>query len=461
MDGVSEEDMATFLRVLERLRATPLDDPQNVAAKQALSGLVKDTKRARRMKRREATAAVDATMLAASTHGAAERKEDTVVADVPSGAPVGHLHNSRRCYCCKMPYKQVDATYHTMCPSCAAFNAARRNMRADLRGRRALLTGGRVKIGFEVALRLLRDGAIVTVTSRFPRDAVRRFAAVPDAPTWWERLDVIGIDFRDPRAVLSLCNQFLAKGMPLDILINNAAQTVRRQPWAYSPLLKGEQSPLTGLPGQPRLALMSEYHPEKLAALPSMEVFDSSKSLPSCLEARSEEQLDACGMLIDRSTANSWSARVGEINPAEVLEVQLVNAVAPFLLIDRLRPLLEASENPRRYIVNVSAVEGWFSAHFKSCRHPHTNMAKAGLNMLTHTSAFDLAQMSIFMVSVDTGWITDESPTPRRDQTAATGWRPPLDIADGAARIYDPIVRGESGDPIYGVLIKDYRVVPW
>lgn len=164
---------------------------------------------------------------------------------------------------------------------------------------------------------------------------------------------------------------------------------------------------------------------------------------------------------MDPAPANSWSARIGDVDPAELLEVQLVNAVAPFLFVDRLRPLLELSSYPHRYVINVSAVEGWFSARNKGITHPHTNMAKAGLNMLTRTSARDLASSGIFMVSVDTGWITDENPTPRKEQIAAGGWRPPLDIIDGAARVYDPIVRGEAGDPVHGVFLKDYQVVPW
>ncbi|WP_435829586.1 SDR family oxidoreductase [Nonomuraea muscovyensis] len=119
---------------------------------------------------------------------------------------------------------------------------------------------------------------------------------------------------------------------------------------------------------------------------------------------------------------------------------------------------LRASARRARQIVNVSAVEGQFAAPRKTGRHPHTNMAKAALNMLTRTSAADLARQGIHLCSVDTGWITDEQPAPIRDRLDR---RMPLDVIDGAARVYDPIIRGEAGHPVHGVLLKDYEVAPW
>lgn len=484
---VDDDEMATFLRVLRQLRTAPVDDPQRLTAQREVAGFVKDIKKSRRAARRHERTSADAEVLAASTMGSRNRPEDLTVADPDSDESVGELHNHHLCYVCKRGYRQVDARYHTMCPTCAAFNAERREDTADLRGYRALLTGGRVKIGFEVARRLLRDGAHLTVTSRFPRDTARRFAALPGSDQWWDRFEVVGVDLRDPRAVLAMCDRMLAAGDPLDILINNAAQTVRRPAWTYAPILEAERTPLTGLPATARMELVSQYLPGLLPAVPSLAATGVEAGMNAGSLAGFEAEIDtaadaavgaavgagelvgalgtgivdASGMLSDPSATNSWSAKVGQINPAELLEVHLVNAVAPFLLIDRLRPLLEASTRPRRYIVNVSAVEGWFSARHKTSAHPHTNMAKASLNMLTRTSAADLATRNIYMVSVDTGWVTDENPAPKKERIAASGWRPPLDVADGAARIYDPIVRGETGHPVHGVFLKDYRVVPW
>jgi NAD(P)-dependent dehydrogenase (short-subunit alcohol dehydrogenase family) len=171
--------------------------------------------------------------------------------------------------------------------------------------------------------------------------------------------------------------------------------------------------------------------------------------------------VDENGLLPDPSPRNSWSAGLGELDPVEVLEVHLVNAVAPALLADRLLPLMTASPFARRYIVNVTAVEGRFEVRNKTAGHPHTNMAKAALNMLTRTSAEALARRGIYLSSVDTGWITDEKPMPSRLRHAESGFRTPLDIVDGAARIYHPIVSGESGEPLFGVFLKDYRAVAW
>src|SRR5699024_563143 len=138
-------------------------------------------------------------------------------------------------------YQDIDVFYHQLCPECAAFNRAKRDARTDLTGRRAVLTGGRAKIGMYIALRLLRDGAHTTITTRFPNDAIRRFAGMPDADDWLHRLKIVGIDLRDPSQVMAFADDVAAEG-PLDILINNAAQTVRRSPGAYAPLAAAESA---------------------------------------------------------------------------------------------------------------------------------------------------------------------------------------------------------------------------
>ncbi|MCC5579768.1 SDR family NAD(P)-dependent oxidoreductase [Microtetraspora sp. AC03309] len=432
--GGDGDGVAALLRLIDEVRDRPLDDPDRVRVERAALALVRDGQRRRKRARRRDTIAADAAVLAATAMGSAERVIDAPVVDDPG--PGGRLRRMRRCYVCKGGFVQVDGFYHLLCPPCAALNKARRTARADLTGRRALVTGGRVKIGHHVALKLLGDGAHVTVTTRFPRDAARRFAETGD---WSDRLRIVGIDLRDPRQVIGLADHLLAAGEPLDILINNAAQTLRRPPAAYAALTDGERR---GLPAgawtAPGFAPVGD-------ALPAVRGWDPG--LP-----------DVSGLLPDLSAGNSWSARIGEVDAAELLEVQLVNVVAPFLLIDRLLPLLRAAPFPRRYVVNVSAVEGQFTVANKTGRHPHTNMAKAGLNMLSRTSAADLAKEGIYLCSVDTGWITDENPVPMRDLLDR---RTPLDVIDGAARVYDPILRGESGDPVHGVFLKDYAEAPW
>lgn len=386
------------------------------------------------------------------------------------GRIAGILQRPRSCYTCKTRYTEVDYFYHQLCPSCAAENRARRDARADLTGKRALLTGGRAKIGMYIALRLLRDGAHTTVTTRFPNDAVRRFKAQPDSADWIHRLKIVGIDLRDPAQVVALADSVAAEG-PLDILINNAAQTVRRSPGAYSELLAAESAPLPAgeLPAAEVIGTFGSGAVSELpvaggGALSAQDVTDLALVSGSASLERiaAGTAIDAGGLVPDLHDTNSWIQTVEEVTPVELLEVQLCNSTAPFLLISRLRPAMAASAARRTYIVNVSAMEGVFGRGYKGAGHPHTNMAKAALNMLTRTSAQEMFEKDrILMTAVDTGWITDERPHPDKVRMAEAGFHAPLDLVDGAARVYDPIVRGEQGEDLYGVFLKDYAPGKW
>ncbi|MEU8887807.1 SDR family NAD(P)-dependent oxidoreductase [Streptomyces sp. NPDC048442] len=439
----SEEELASFHRTVKKLRTLPADHPVRLHTERVAGAYVRDGRHRRRKDRKAADKQVDAATMAAATTGALDRREDAPL-ERP-GTP-GTLRRPRRCYVCKQPYRQVDAFYHLLCPACAADNTARRALTTDLSGRRVLLTGGRVKIGFQLALMMLRDGAELLVTSRFPHDTLSRFRAAEGSEKWLDRLTVVAVDLRDPRQVLGLCEQLRDTGEPLDILVNNAAQTVRRPPESYAALAAGERGTL----------------PAEVLRAPGYVSMNAELSpAHGALALVLAEETDEAGLLPDLAPVNSWSARLGSVDPAELLETQLVNALAPALLCDRLLPLLLASPRPRRYVINVTAVEGRFTVRNKTGGHPHTNMAKAALNMLTRTSAAELAVQGVHMCSVDTGWITDENPDPRKARIAARGFRTPLDIVDGAARVYDPVVRGEAGDPVSGVFLKDYREAAW
>ncbi|WP_323376940.1 SDR family NAD(P)-dependent oxidoreductase [Streptomyces smaragdinus] len=449
MEGITDDELAAFDRTVARLRALPADDPVRLRAEQVAASFARDGRVRRRKDRRDGTAAADAALVAATATGGTARRED---APLPGETGEGgELLRPQRCYVCKQIYRRLDGFYHRLCPDCAADNSARRALRTDLRGRRALITGGRVKIGFQLALMMLRDGAEVLVTTRFPHDTRRRFETQPDSAQWLDRFGVIAVDLRDPRQVLGVCEHLRRGGEPLDILVNNAAQTVRRPPESYAALSAGEGD------GLPREVLAAPgFRP--MAALAG----DGAAGAPAAgALALVLDEIDEAGLLPDTAPENSWSAQLGELDPAEVLETQLVNSLAPALLCDRLLPLLLAAPRERRYIVNVTAVEGRFTVRNKMPGHPHTNMAKAALNMLTRTSGPTLAEHGVYMCAVDTGWITDENPMPKKDRIAAAGFRTPLDIVDGAARVYDPIVRGEAGDPVAGVFLKDYREAAW
>ncbi|MDX6689459.1 MAG: hypothetical protein QOG15_916 [Solirubrobacteraceae bacterium] len=460
-DGIDPAELETCLRVLAELDALPVEHPDAVAVRRATASLFKTVKLRRRAERRAAILTNDGEVTAATATGANGRIDDETdgrpLHSSANGASAGTLLRPRGCYVCKRRYHEVDAFYHQLCPDCAARNRGRRDARTDLRGRRALLTGGRAKIGMYIALRLLRDGAHTTITTRFPRDAARRLQAMDDSGDWLHRLRIVGIDLRDPGQVVALADSVRAQG-PLDILINNAAQTVRRSAEAYAPLIAAEAAPLP--PGPlPELVVGERPHwtptPRALTAL----ALSTGEGAPERIAAG--RVVDAGGLVPDPDPVNSWIQGVDQVDPVELLEVQLCNMTAPFILVGRLRAALAESAARRTYVVNVSAMEGQFSRGYKGPGHPHTNMAKAALNMLTRTSADELRGDGILMTSVDTGWITDERPQPTRTRLAGAGFHAPLDLVDGAARVYDPIVRGEAGEDLYGCFLKDYEPAPW
>ncbi|GAB3041926.1 SDR family NAD(P)-dependent oxidoreductase [Parafrigoribacterium mesophilum] len=479
--GIDPADLDTVLRVLRSMDAMDEQHPDFVAVRRATARMFKAVKRNRRLEKRAGIAEADRAVVAATATGAPDRIDDETrgvpLSTSASTATAGTLRKSRACYVCKQQYTLVDAFYHQLCPDCAAFSHAKRDARTDLTGKRALLTGGRAKIGMYIALRLLRDGAHTTITTRFPRDAARRFAGLPDAADWLHRLRIVGIDLRDPAQVIALAESVAAQG-PLDILINNAAQTVRRSAGAYSQLVEAELAPLPDgpLPELVVLGRTSDAHPLALAASVASHPPATPTALaPAELTARAlaagssslahlaaGTAIDAGGLLPDLHEVNSWTQTVEGVEPLEMLEVQLANTTAPFLLISRLRASMAASNARRKYVVNVSAMEGQFGRRYKGPGHPHTNMAKAALNMLTRTSAGEMLQNDgILMTAVDTGWITDERPHPTKVRLAQEGFHAPLDLVDGAARVYDPIVRGEAGEDLYGVFLKDYKPAAW
>jgi NAD(P)-dependent dehydrogenase (short-subunit alcohol dehydrogenase family) len=474
--GIDPERLALCLAVLAELDDLPVDHPDAIAVRRATAGIYRTVKQRRRQERRAAKTANDKAVTEATATGAADRIDDETLG-IQLAASVttelaGILERPRSCYVCKTRYVEVDAFYHQLCPPCAAENRARRDARTDLTGRRALLTGGRAKIGMYIALRLLRDGAHTTITTRFPNDAIRRFKAMPDSADWLHRLKIVGIDLRDPAQVVALADSVAADG-PLDILINNAAQTVRRSPRAYSELVAAESAPLPAgeLPASEVLGAFGSGA-QTAAALPSprgelltpddvtgLALVSGSASLARIAAGTA---IDAGGLVPDLDASNTWVQTVGEVDPVELLEVQLCNVTAPFVLISRLRPAMAAATARRKYVVNVSAMEGQFSRGYKGPGHPHTNMAKAALNMLTRTSAQEMLETDgILMTAVDTGWITDERPHPDKVRLAAEGFHAPLDLVDGAARVYDPVVRGERGEDLYGCFLKDYRPSAW
>ena len=409
-------------------------------------------------------------------------------APVAEPAPRESL-DPRYCYVCKEPYSTIHHFYDQMCPECAAFNFAKRTELADLRGRVALLTGGRVKIGYQTGLKLLRSGAQLIVTTRFPRDAAMRYAREADFGEWGHRLEIFGLDLRHTPSVESFCHELVTTRSRLDFIVNNACQTVRRPPDFYAHMMAAETAALSAMPDHVRKLVgayegLRGYHmlPEagtssgavtrregrqELAGLTHAAALSQVPLLPEELLAQKDlfpaGQLDQDLQQVDLRGRNSWRLLLAEVPSVELLEVQLVNAIAPFVLNARLKPLMLRTPNRDKHIVNVSAVEGQFYRNFKTTRHPHTNMAKAALNMMTRTAATDYQHDGIHMNSVDTGWVTSEDPVEiAKRKTADHRFHPPLDIVDGAARVVDPIIDSiNTGRHVWGQFLKDYRPTDW
>lgn len=508
LSSLGKEDVEQCLHILQLLvdDSSPLvllNEDQRVKLFKAAGLLARPSKEERAKRRKDLKKAKKVALReidreARSTTGIRyARTNDVFVAPEQlslaetTAKPEQELLSSRNCYVCKAEFTKLHHFYDCMCESCGDLNYQKRFQTADLTGQVALITGSRLKIGYQATLMMLRAGATVIATTRFPVDSAIRFAKEPDYDTWSSRLHIHGLDLRHTPSVELFCTYIEQNYHRLDILINNAAQTVRRPPGFYAHMMDKELMPFHEHDTAVQKLLTSHHNCLNIIGQVSGSGKDTSSlavtwkeegpglglrasaqlsQIPYSYDGATQNEavfptgkLDADLQQVDLRTTNSWRLRIGEVPTPELLEVQLVNAIAPFVLCNRLSSLMKRDYTGTKHIVNVTAMEGKFYRFKKADRHPHTNMAKAALNMLTHTSSSDLAKYGIYMNAVDTGWVTDEDPAQiSAHKEEVHDFQPPLDIVDGAARICDPFFDGiNRGEHWCGKFLKDYFPIDW
>jgi len=447
----SDEEWQSCIKVLSTLKENPFENPDNNLFAGLITKIHKNAKKNIRTvsytskKQEDLQTSLNAELVSKALNGITLFSEK----ENPDEQQFTELNLPKNCYCCNQSYKLAHSFYTRLCPDCAVENYAKRFQNLDLKGRNVILTGGRVKVGFATALRLLRNNANVVLTTRFPALALEQFMQESDFENWKENLIVYGLDLRNLNAINDFISFYKSKFQSLDILINNAAQTIKYTDEYYQPLIKNEDKLLDIF--QSNINLIANQ----------TAVTKEVKALEYSSGEKTEVQLTRFGQPVDNREKTSWNSTLEEISMYELVEVNLINQIAPYFLIKELKPLFLNSHFEERFIVNVTSSEGIFSYTNKTIFHPHTNMTKAALNMMTLTSAKEFAVDSIFMTSVDVGWISTGAKESLRKKQFEEGYIPPLDSVDGASRIFDPIVDGINGKSIFGVLLKNYKVSQW
>lgn len=356
------------------------------------------------------------------------------------------------CYVCKVKLWKDDmrhSTYNDMCWLCGNINTNKRDFKKDLTGKVAIVTGGRVKIGFETAIRLLRNGCTVVITSRFIDDCLERYKTDPGFSGFSDRLFIYQLNMLDGGNIKKFVQYIFDNFAHVDYLINNAAQTIKRPIEFFNHLIKK-------IPAIAESDLKSESPLDKILVHRDnneLLLLESNKNMLMEYDQHEIEEIfplnefDIYGQQIDLRTNNSWMLEADCVNISELAEVYIINSIGPYMLSTMLKPVMSKSKNDYSWIINVTSMEGVFNWDYKPSRHPHTNMAKAALNMFTRTCGQYFIKLNIVMVCVDTGWNNPQQPNSYDFQT-------PIDCADGAARILDPIYRELKQS---GIFYKDFE----
>lgn len=446
--GFSLEEWEACLAVLTQLKDNPLQNPDNPIFAGLITKIHKNAKKELKKAVQEKDKASDVDLLKQAVI-AKNALNKTTLFDHEEDESVFYTNfkKPQNCYSCNTLYDKMHSFYHRLCPECATLNYKYRSLKVNLKNRHVILTGGRVKVGYAAALKFLRSGANLLVTTRFPALALEQFKEEVDYEEWKERLVLYGLDLRDLKAVEGFVHYYKKEYDCLDVLVNNAAQTIQYPNSYYAPLIAQEQILLEKGANQ---CLIGNTTP----------VAEMQQDL-NLFEGK-DVTLNRFGQPVDFREKNSWNATLEEVSTYELLEVNLINHISPYLLIKSLTPLLKKSSFKEKFIINVSSSEGQFSYQNKTLYHPHTNMTKAALNMLTRTSGLAYSKEDIYMNAVDVGWVSTGAKESKRERQFEAGYIPPLDSVDAAARILHPIQEALLGKQYFsGVLLKNFNVVDW
>lgn len=446
----SEQEWNACIKVLNALKENPFENPDN----ELFSGLImKIHKNAKKQNRQESYSSK-------KTNDNHINKTSTLAQKALSGHSMFYDHQKidtqltpleipKNCYCCNQSYRFAHSFYTRLCPKCAEENYEMRFKEVDLTNRNVILTGGRVKVGLATALKLLRSGANLVLTTRFPALALEQLKQEEDYHHWKNRLWIYGLDLRNLKAIQDFIDFYKSNFPSLDILINNAAQTIKYPDEYYLPLVKKENENLI------------QFSDEKRLIPNATEISKEIKSLEYAYQEETTVTLTRFGQPVDNREKTSWNSTLEEVSMFELVEVNLINHIAPYFLIKELKTWMKQSPFQDKFIINVTSSEGIFSYNNKTMFHPHTNMTKAALNMMTLTSGKEFADEHIYMSAVDVGWISTGAKEELRKKQFEQGYIPPLDSVDGAARILHPIIEGSKGNYYFGVLLKNYKINNW
>lgn len=440
----TQEEWEACLKVLQILSQNPNDAPDINLFKGLVTKIHKKARKESRQNNKNTLREEDRQVLSTTETVKNFHKKEIINPSIP----VRKLNKSVPCYICKQHFTDVHFFYHRLCLTCADFNYSKREQHLDFTDRTVLITGGRIKVGYQTALNFLRAGARTIVTTRFPVNALQEFAKESDYKDWQNNLIIYGLDLRNIFALENFINYLKQTEPYLDAIINNAAQTIKYPNEYYQPLIKTEKDLKSLPPAQQEKIVKTTGNEQEIISTEITQYFPLDKT-------------DIFNQPLDLRPQNSWVMKLDEVEMPELIEVNLVNNIAPFLLNSKLKDLMTRSPFEKRFIINVTSSEGQFSYKSKTVHHPHTNMTKAALNMMTRTSAEDYAESNVYMNSVDVGWMSSGKPFEKLNQLYEEGFTPPLDLIDGAARIYDSIIQTLNNEKFYGKLLKDYQEAEW